>query len=323
MSVFNRVLVGVDLLQVDSPGSISFSLPVEAAIKHGIWLAEKASASITFFAVLDMVEDWFHSLQSERFPGAISLHRSGQQTLDSLVESARQRGLKANAKLVSGEAWIEMIREVEQCGQDVVIVGQRNAGTLHRFLFGGTAMRLLHNCPCPVWVTRPELRPFPQNILITSDLSPVSDITVKLGLAMGEFSGTKVHLLHAVDYLLDRRYSVGLLHTNREHYHANVTTEARQKLAKQLERVTGGQPAATVELHIVEGGCTADRAILQFIEQHQIDLLLMGTMARRGLSGVSIGNTAERLVTQLPCSMLAIKPADFKTPIDLTATALP
>ena len=115
-------------------------------------------------------------------------------------------------------------------------------------------MRLLHNCPCPVWVTRPELRPFPHNILVTSDFSPVSEITVKLGLAIGELSGAKVHVLHAVDYLLDRLYSVGLLYTNTEHYHANVKAEAHQQLTDQLARVAGGQPAATVELHIVDGG---------------------------------------------------------------------
>ena len=245
---------------------------------------------------------------------ASQLRQSGQRALDHLVDSAKKRGVTAAAKLVSGEAWVEIIREVEQNGYDVVIVGTRNVVGLRRFLFGSTAMRLLHNCPCPVWVTRPELKPVPHNILVTSDLSPLSEITVKLGLAIGELSDAKVHVLHAVDYLLDRRYSVGLLHTNTELYHAHVKAEAHERLSDQLARVAGGQARATVELHIVEGESIADRAILDFIEHHQIDLLLMGTIARSGLSGLAIGNTAERLVTHMPCSMLAIKPDDFKSP---------
>jgi nucleotide-binding universal stress UspA family protein len=32
---------------------------------------------------------------------------------------------------------------------------------LRRLLFGSTAKRLLHNCPCPVWVTRPSQNRFP------------------------------------------------------------------------------------------------------------------------------------------------------------------
>jgi nucleotide-binding universal stress UspA family protein len=72
-------------------------------------------------------------------------------------------------------------------------------------------------------------------------------------------------------------------------------------------------------LHIVVRDSTADAAILEFIEHHQIDLLLMGTVARGGLDGMSIGNTAERLVTRLPCSMLAVKPIDFKSKIHSAA----
>ena len=74
-----------------------------------------------------------------------------------------------------------------------------------------------------------------------------------------------------------------------------------------------------MELHIVEGGSVADTAITTFIEQHQVDLLLMGTMARGGGPELSIGNTAERLVTHVPCSMLAIKPDDFMPPSGSTA----
>jgi universal stress protein E len=44
-------------------------------------------------------------------------------------------------------------------------------------------------------------------------------------------------------------------------------------------------------------------------------LLVMGTIARTGITGVFVGNTAERLLPQIPCSVLAIKPAGFKSPI--------
>lgn len=310
MSVFNSVLVGIDLSQTDGLDSSRFSPPVEEAIKHGLWLAEKASARITFFAAVDLPEDELHAHEADES----SPLWSGRQALDRLVESATQRGLTANAKLIGGQGWIEIIREVEQSGHDVVIVGTRNVGALRRLLFGSTAMRLLHSCPCPVWITRPDPRLFPHNIVITSDFSPVSDISVKLGLAIGELSGAKVNLLHAVDYVVDRLYSVGLLYTNTEQYHAKVKSEALQQLTDQLARVAGGQPVASVELHIVEGQSTPDAAILKFIEDQQIDLLLMGTIARGGLDRLSIGNTAERLVTNVPCSMVAVKPADFKPP---------
>ncbi|HWB09317.1 MAG TPA: universal stress protein [Pirellulales bacterium] len=315
MSLFKSVLVGIDLLQADGIGSTNFSPPVAEAIKHGLWLAEKSSASVTFFAAVDMPEDELYSLEADGTRVAGELRQSGKRALDHLVNSAKQRGLAAKARLASGEGWIEIIREVEQGKHDVAIVGTRNVGTLQRFLFGSTAMRLLHNCPCPVWVTRPEPRPLPSNILVASDFSPVSEISVRLGLAIGELSGAKVNLLHAVDYPLDRLWSTGLLDTNTQIYHDRVKADARERLTEQLARVAGGKPSANVELHIAEGLSIADTAILDFIQFHHIDLLVMGTMARSGIPGVFIGNTAERLVTHVPCSMLAVKPADFKSPI--------
>lgn len=317
MSLFQNVLVGIDLLQADRAGSTSFSPPVEEAIKHGLWLAEKASASVTFFAAVDLPEDDLYSLEGAETHVVSQLERTGKRALDHLVDRAKERGLSADRKLVSGEGWVEITREVMHGGHDVAIVGTRNVGALQRFLFGSTAMKLLHNCPCPVWVTRPEPRPVPHNILVASDLSPVTEKALRLGLEIGRLSGAKVNLLHAVDYPLDRLWSTGLLDSSTQIYHDKVKADARAKLDEQLIRVSGGSPGATVELHIVEGLSIADTAILDFIQYHRIDLLVMGTMARSGIPGVFIGNTAERLVTHVPCSMLAVKPAEFESPLSL------
>jgi nucleotide-binding universal stress UspA family protein len=43
----------------------------------------------------------------------------------------------------------------------------------------------------------------------------------------------------------------------------------------------------------------------------------MGTVARTGISGFLMGNTAETILNQIDCSVLAIKPPDFQTPVTL------
>ena len=53
------------------------------------------------------------------------------------------------------------------------------------------------------------------------------------------------------------------------------------------------------------------------MKQYDIDLLVMGTVARSGIPGLVIGNTAERLLPQVPCSLLAVKPAGFESPVTL------
>ncbi len=43
----------------------------------------------------------------------------------------------------------------------------------------------------------------------------------------------------------------------------------------------------------------------------------MGTVARSGVWGALLGNLAERLLPELRCSVLAAKPADFHSPVQV------
>jgi len=48
----------------------------------------------------------------------------------------------------------------------------------------------------------------------------------------------------------------------------------------------------------------------------------MGTVGRTGIQGFFIGNTAEEILNQVECSVLAVKPPGFQTPVpDEPATA--
>ncbi|MDA1179623.1 MAG: universal stress protein, partial [Planctomycetota bacterium] len=45
------------------------------------------------------------------------------------------------------------------------------------------------------------------------------------------------------------------------------------------------------------------------------DLITIGTVGRSGIQGILLGNTAERVLTTQNCSILTVKPEDFKSPI--------
>jgi nucleotide-binding universal stress UspA family protein len=51
--------------------------------------------------------------------------------------------------------------------------------------------------------------------------------------------------------------------------------------------------------------------------RHSIDLLVMGTVCRTGISGVLLGNTAETVLDQVDCSLLTVKPSGFASPVDV------
>ena len=50
----------------------------------------------------------------------------------------------------------------------------------------------------------------------------------------------------------------------------------------------------------------------------QIGLVVMGTVARKGISGLLMGNTAEAILRSVDCSVLAVKPEGFVTPVKVS-----
>jgi nucleotide-binding universal stress UspA family protein len=64
--------------------------------------------------------------------------------------------------------------------------------------------------------------------------------------------------------------------------------------------------------HVMQGW--ADEVIAEFAELHQVDLIVMETMCRTGIPGFFIGNTAEKILHRIDCSVLAVKPNGFITP---------
>jgi nucleotide-binding universal stress UspA family protein len=49
--------------------------------------------------------------------------------------------------------------------------------------------------------------------------------------------------------------------------------------------------------------------------QKHVELIIMGTIARTGIPGFFIGNTAEKTLVKVDCSVLAVKPKSFSTPV--------
>jgi nucleotide-binding universal stress UspA family protein len=67
--------------------------------------------------------------------------------------------------------------------------------------------------------------------------------------------------------------------------------------------------------HLVKG--SARREIPALAKQLEVDLVVMGTVARTGIPGLIMGNTAEAILGQIDCSVLAIEPPGFVTPVSL------
>jgi universal stress protein E len=67
--------------------------------------------------------------------------------------------------------------------------------------------------------------------------------------------------------------------------------------------------------HLLKGA--ARKEVPALAKHLQVDCIVMGTVARTGVRGFIMGNTAETILEQIACSVLAIKPPGFVTPVTL------
>ena len=104
-----------------------------------------------------------------------------------------------------------------------------------------------------------------------------------------------------------------------------VTDEGKRRTEK-LEALTNdvsaaaesasGQAVRSPHLHIKKGD--PNDLIPEFVREYDIELVVMGTVGRTGVPGFFIGNTAEEILSQIDCSVLAIKPPGFESPVTIS-----
>jgi len=306
MKRFKRILVGVDL---SGDGRfVAKSLPnaTQQAIRQAEWLAKVNSAKLFFYYVLPRRAEqlsYDRQILMAADDDYKSVHKHASKVLAEIAAASAKKRVMTSSTVVFGKSWVEMIREVIRNDHDLVIGGTRKQGPFRNMLFGGTGLKLLRKCPCPVWLVKPQPDGDErvESILVAHDLSPVGDDALKLGCSIATERGMNLHVLHSLEYqnpasnLVERRKK----------------EDVKEKIREQLTQLE--IDASKVKIHVSIG--YAEEKILDYIAEHEIELIVMGTIARTGITGMLMGNTAEKLLPFLTCSVLAIKPADFQTPV--------
>jgi universal stress protein E len=317
MKTMQNILVGLDLAR--GPLTTAGLGPISReAFRRGVELAKLQNARLLLFTALNVNEEALRFLKEhERNRVVANLADAADRVLRDLEQEAKGEGVQATRKLVSGKGWLEIIKQVLRDKHDLVVVGTREPSAWRRLLFGNTAMKLLRRCPCPVLVNKLGISHGPTSLLIATDLKPSSQEALRLGIALAIKWNAHVDVLHVVEYPLDRLWATALPDARETDYHAQVRAEAEKLLQQQLEKTEYQRLGSKLKIHLVDGDGLPDISIQHFLQVHGNQLLVMGTIARGGIQGIMIGNTAERLLPEVHCSVLAVKPPDFVCPIKL------
>ncbi|OOV88783.1 universal stress protein [Oceanospirillum linum] len=227
----------------------------------------------------------------------------------------------SRGKLVS-----DAIELVGRQSFDLVIKEAEDKDWLDQLL-GDDDTQLLRKCPCPVWLLKPDT-PMPlKSIMVALDFdhsecgnnTAFNQMLAELGVY---FASQDLAALHFVTVYESVKADVLSVWSDEpdQFRRAMENEEFRHKsaaltdLEAELKKKFGGDVYQYISPtgHVVQG--VAAEKLAGMVNLLNVGLLIMGTVARTGIKGVVIGNTAESLLSSVKCSVLTVKPDSLVIP---------
>lgn len=144
-----------------------------------------------------------------------------------------------------------------------------------------------------------------KNILVATDFSECSDTAVTYARALAGSFGARLHIFHVVQFVGAADVTgMGGYGAALPALYADLEASARQQLDALVS--DADREVLRVKTAMSSGDLPA-QAIVEYAKTEGVDLIVLGTHGRRGLSHVFLGSVAESVVRTAPCPVLTVR----------------
>jgi universal stress protein E len=194
-----------------------------------------------------------------------------------------------------------------------VIKGTHYHSAAQRAIFVDSDWHLLRVCPSPLYLAKPA--PIKEKATVVAAVDPthahdrpasLDREIVSTALDFATRAGGEVHLLHTYQRITgvgsEATRTFKPIRIPLDEVDARLKKEHRQKL-DELAKEFDIDPEHVHQLP----GSTRD-LLPTFARTHRAGVIVMGGLARWSLKRAIVGSTVERVLDQLPCDVLIIRP---------------
>ena len=304
----------------------------ECTLTAAAEIARRAGARLTLLGVLEPPADLEPLARATGLPKADVIERLKTGLLDAISgrSKAALPDLDVVIDIAVGKPFIEIIRYVDTHGVDLIVKTADDGLGIKSYLFSSTDQHLLRKCPCPVWLRVPGAPRSVSSILAAIDIDAeanaeqetLADLNRSILDTAGRLAvGTSavIHVLHVWDAPgegLVRLWSGAA--DGREAavtYVRDVRAAHGGALDRSIAAVFGRAPLDKVEVRPVLRRGAPRQVVAEQVRKLSVDVLVMGTIARTGVPGFFIGNTAEDILNTVDCSVVTVKPHSYVSPV--------
>lgn len=280
-----------------------------AALTLAASLARSSGASLTLVRVLDDVDHGW--LRGRRADEASTLREILEKHHRGLLEAhavpTRAAGTEVRIELGWGAPWRELLRFVARDGHDLVVKAAEGAVRGRGPYLGSTALHLIRESPCPVWIVGDRTERSGLRVVAAIDVRPDSDVRTMSGRVIrlaGRIAsdGGELHCAFALRPLDDCLAS----HLSAEDPHGRLRRRVVAGLRCEIEGLVAaaGIERGRCRIHVLHGDLS--EAIPRLVERHGIDLVVLGAANRAEAAGATFAESADALARSLRCGVLAL-----------------
>lgn len=295
---------------------------VTTALIRAAQLAESNMARLTLVDVIEPVETPSEVISKFGIELNELLKKHRKEALEKLTKLIEHDDNLIYTKVLIGLPFLEVIKFVQRGGYDLLIKMAQPPAGISEKIFGSVDLHLLRKCPCPVLVDRPSSSENFQRILaaVDTDSSPTEGcdkLVMQLATSLNVRENAQLDIVHAWYMPGESMLSSGRTMMSPAELQALLKRKEDKQHAK-LEALLQPYGIAIDDenVHLVKG--QPAESINRIARRNNNDIIVMGTVGRVGVPGLFIGNTAEEIFQTTTCSVLAVKPDGFKSPVELS-----
>ena len=271
-------------------------------IHRAVAQARATGASLTILRVVVPAAGMLSRLRGANLDASGADWDQAEAELAALRESLADAGVPLRTLVRQGRPGEVILRQVE--AGTYTLVMKRAAGDDGRLL-GSTARLLMRQCPTTVWVVKPGERP--QHVVAAVDPEGEPALQRRIVLRARDLArqtGSYLTLVSAWDLPAASLYQTRLHPDDVEPLLVEAERDARRRLDDLLADTPGALPVEErVHLRGPHGP-----ALLTFLSQRSPDALVLGSRSRGSVARRLLGHTAERVLTDVDCSVVVLRP---------------
>lgn len=226
-----------------------------------------------------------------------ALRNRGERVTDLIAERARDEGVSVTTAVREGRPADEIRHYAEENGIDLLTMGTHGRSRIDRFLIGSVTRDVFRTVSTPTLTTRRTGAESIQetqycNILIPTDGSNAARRAASHGIDIAARYGATVHGLYVANQRIGR--SGALL---------DALRQEGERVTQEII-VAAAREGVAADTDIVEG--IPYRAIIEYVDTHSIDLIVLRKSGKTGLDRLVLGRVTERVLRTVPVPTLVV-----------------